>query len=147
MRTGQALQQRSRSLVAKKNYRRSVVVSSVAPAGGVAITGCPARTDPRFEQGTAAGTIEHAAAVREWMNQIVSKQSLLPLVASLPPKSPFKAKTPNSYMHHSEFTRSCDMPQLARRAKTEQHTRAALRRSGRPHECRRLRRRRPCSRR
>eukprot|EP00966_Prymnesium_polylepis_P099095 2294903-Prymnesium_polylepis.1 len=29
-----ALQQRSRSLVAKKNYRRSVVVSSVAPAGG-----------------------------------------------------------------------------------------------------------------
>ena len=62
-----ALQQRSRSLVAKKNYRRSVVVTSVAPAGGVSISGCPARTDPRFEQGTLAGTLAHAAAVCEWM--------------------------------------------------------------------------------
>jgi hypothetical protein len=68
-----ALQQRSRSLVAKKNYRRSIVVSSVAPAGGVAISGCPARTDPRFEQGTAAGTIAHQLAVREWMNGHLSE--------------------------------------------------------------------------
>ena len=68
-----ALQQRSRSLVAKKDYRRSVVVSSVAPAGGVAITGCPARTDPQFEQGTTAGTLAHAAAVRAWMKENLSE--------------------------------------------------------------------------
>ena len=68
-----ALQQRSRALVAKKNYRRSVVVSSVAPAGGVAITGCPARTDAQFEQGTTAGTLAHAAAVRVWMKDNLSE--------------------------------------------------------------------------
>ena len=68
-----ALQRRSRSLVAKKNYRRSVVVSSVAPAGGVTISGCPERTDAQFEQGTAAGTIQHAAAVREWLKEHLSE--------------------------------------------------------------------------
>eukprot|EP00966_Prymnesium_polylepis_P248554 5746919-Prymnesium_polylepis.1 len=68
-----ALLQRSRSLVAKKNYRRSVVVRSVAPAGGVAISGCPARTDPRFEQGTLAGTIAHEVAVRKWQKETMSE--------------------------------------------------------------------------
>ena len=67
-----ALQRRSRSLVAKKNFRRSVVVNAVAPAGGVAISGCPDRTDAQFEQGTAAGDIAHAAAVREWVKNKLS---------------------------------------------------------------------------
>ena len=62
------------TLVAKKNFRRCVVVkfNAVAPAGGVAISGCPDRTDAQFEQGTAAGDIAHAAAVREWVKNKLS---------------------------------------------------------------------------
>ena len=59
-----ALQQRSRSLVAKKDYRRSVVVSSVAPAGGVAITGCPARTDPQFDKALQNYSIDSSHCYR-----------------------------------------------------------------------------------
>ena len=58
------LKRRSRSLMAKKDYRRSVVVNGLAPAGGAVISGCPARTDATFEQGTAAGDVAHAQAVR-----------------------------------------------------------------------------------
>jgi hypothetical protein len=61
------LQQRSRSLMSKKNYRRSIVVNAVAPAGGAIISGCPERSDLQFEQGTAAGTAAHSAAVRAWI--------------------------------------------------------------------------------
>ena len=61
------VQQRSSSLMSKKDYRRSVVVNSVAPAGGAVMSACPKRTDAQFEQGTAAGTAAHAAAVREWI--------------------------------------------------------------------------------
>jgi hypothetical protein len=43
---------------------RSVVVNGLAPAGGAVISGCPARTDATFEQGTAAGDVAHAQAVR-----------------------------------------------------------------------------------
>ena len=48
-------------------------MSSVAPAGSVVISGCPARTDPQFEQGTTAGTLAHAAAVRLWMKEHLSE--------------------------------------------------------------------------
>ena len=68
-----ALQQRSRSLLGKRNHRRSVVVRSVAAAGGVGISGCPARTDSQFEQGTLAGTIAHAVAVRKWQKETMSE--------------------------------------------------------------------------
>ena len=37
----------------------------VGPAGGAIISGCPERSDPSFEQGTAAGDAAHAEAVRE----------------------------------------------------------------------------------
>ena len=66
------LQRRSRSLMAKKDWRRSLLVNSIGPAGGAVISGCPERTDPRFEQGTAAGTAAHAAAVREWIKSNLS---------------------------------------------------------------------------
>ena len=66
------LQRRSRSLMSKKNWRRSVVVNSIGPAGGAIISGCPERSDARFEQGTAAGTAAHAAAVREWIRSNLS---------------------------------------------------------------------------
>jgi len=68
-----ALQQRSRSLLGKRNHRRSVVVRSVAVAGGVGISCCPARSDPQFEQGTLAGTIAHAVAVRKWQKETMSE--------------------------------------------------------------------------
>ena len=63
------LQRRSKSLMGKKNWRRSVVANSVRPAGGALISGCPERTDAQFEQGTAAGTAAHSfsAAVHEWI--------------------------------------------------------------------------------
>ena len=48
------LQRRSRSLMSKKDYRRSVVINSVAPAGGTVMSACPKRTDAQFEQGTGA---------------------------------------------------------------------------------------------
>lgn len=66
------LQRRSRSLMSKKNWCRSVVVNSIGPAGGAIISGCPERSDARFEQGTAAGTAAHAAAVREWIRSNLS---------------------------------------------------------------------------
>ena len=53
--------------MSKKNYRRSIVVNAVAPAGGAIISGCPERSDLQFEQGTAAGTAAHSAAVRAWI--------------------------------------------------------------------------------
>ena len=66
------LQRRSRSLMSKKNWRRSVLVNSVGPAGGAVISGCPERSDAQFEQGTAAGTAAHSAAVREWIKSKLS---------------------------------------------------------------------------
>ena len=66
------LQRRSRSLMSKKDFRRSVVVNSVAPAGGTVMSACPKRTDAQFEQGTAAGTAAHAAAVRDWIKTNLS---------------------------------------------------------------------------
>ena len=66
------LQRRSRSLMSKKNYRRSALVNAVAPAGGAVMSACPKRTDAQFEQGTAAGTAAHAAAVREWIKANLS---------------------------------------------------------------------------
>ena len=61
------LERRSRSLMSKKDFRRSVLVNAVAPAGGVVLSRCPERTDDAFEQGTAAGTAAHAEAVRAWI--------------------------------------------------------------------------------
>ena len=66
------LQRRSRSLMSKKNYRRSALVNAVAPARGAVMSACPKRTDAQFEQGTAAGTAAHAAAVREWIKANLS---------------------------------------------------------------------------
>ena len=50
--------------MAKKDYRRSVVVNAVAPAGGAVIGACPERRD--YEAGPA-GTAAHAVAVRAWI--------------------------------------------------------------------------------
>ena len=61
------LERRSRSLMSKKDFRRSVLVNAVAPAGGAVLSRCPERTDDAFEQGTAAGTAAHAEAVRAWI--------------------------------------------------------------------------------
>ena len=44
------LERRSRSLMSKKDLRRSVVVNSVAPAGGAVLSRCPERTDHCVEQ-------------------------------------------------------------------------------------------------
>ena len=55
------LQRRSRSLMSKKDYRRTVVVNAVAPAGGAVMSACPKRSDAQFEQGTAAGKNERAS--------------------------------------------------------------------------------------
>ena len=46
------LQQRSKSLMGKKTWRRSLLVDSVGPAGGTVMSACPERSDPQFEQGT-----------------------------------------------------------------------------------------------
>eukprot|EP00966_Prymnesium_polylepis_P128824 2979510-Prymnesium_polylepis.1 len=62
-----ALQRRSRSLMQKKDFRRSLIVNAVAPAGGATMSRCPERSDPAFEKGTRAGTLAHAQAVREWI--------------------------------------------------------------------------------
>ena len=61
------LERRSRSLMSKKDFRRSVVVNAVAPAGGAVLSRCPERTDAEFEQSTKAGTAAHAEAVRAWI--------------------------------------------------------------------------------
>ena len=66
------LQRRSRSLMSKKKWRRSLVVNSVGVAGGAVGSECPERTDVQFEQGTAAGTVAHSQAVREWMKSKLS---------------------------------------------------------------------------
>ena len=42
------LERRSRSLMSKKDFRRSVLVNAVAPAGGAVLSRCPERTDDAF---------------------------------------------------------------------------------------------------
>ena len=75
------LQQRSKSLMSKKKWRRSMVVNTIGPAGGSVISGCPERSDARFEQGTAAGDVAHSEAVREWIKSNLSEAGAeLPLV-------------------------------------------------------------------
>jgi len=66
------LQRRSRSLMSQKDFRRSVVINAVAPAGGAVMSACPKRMDAQFEKGTATGTAAHAAAVREWIKANLS---------------------------------------------------------------------------
>ncbi len=39
------LQRRSKSLMSKKKYRRSLLVNTIGPAGGAVISGCPERSD------------------------------------------------------------------------------------------------------
>ena len=67
------LQMRSRSLMSKKKWRRSLLINTIGPAGGAVISGCPERTEPRFERGTAAGDAAHAEAVREWIKSNLSE--------------------------------------------------------------------------
>ena len=67
------LQQRSRSPMSRKNWRRSVVINSVGAAGGAIMSKCPERPDAEFEQGTAAGTLAHSVRrVRAWVKSNLS---------------------------------------------------------------------------
>ena len=66
------LQQRSRSLMSRKNWRRSVVINSVGAAGGAVMSKYPELSDTEFEQGTAAGTLAHSVVVRAWVKSNLS---------------------------------------------------------------------------